>query len=126
VVAVAALIIGWAFFGARALHASWAPAPTVTLILVGGLLALSRSFNVDVRFRSPRDRREERFVHRLRILNGIGAVGAAIAVIWLLIASSGDLVTSFVLPLTVFCISLVLQGISAVRYRPFLIEISNA
>ena len=121
-VAFAGIIIGWTFFGARALHENWAPAASFTVVLVSGLVVLSKSFNVDVRFRAPRDPREEKLVHRLGILNGAGAVGMLISIIWLLIASSDEFIVSFIAPLAIFVISLVLQGVSAVLYRPFLIK----
>ena len=116
------MIIGWTFFGARALHESWAPAAMVTALIVGGLLVLSKSFNVEARFRAPRNPAEEKLVRRLGILNGTGAIGALISVIWLLIGSSDNFIMSFIAPLAVFIGSLVLQGTSAVLYRPFLIE----
>jgi len=122
VIALAAMIIGWTIFGARALHESWAPAAMVTALIVGGLLVLSKSFNVEARFRAPRNAAEERFVHRLSVLNGAGAIGMLISVIWLLTGSSGDFIMSFIAPLTVFVVSLVLQAASAVLYRPFLIR----
>jgi len=122
VVALAAIIIGWSFFGARALHKNWAPAAIVIAVIVGGLLALSKSFNVEARFRAPRNPAEEKLVRRLGILNGTGAIGALISVIWLLIGSSDNFIMSFIAPLAVFIGSLVLQGTSAVLYRPFLIE----
>jgi hypothetical protein len=117
-----AIIIAWTFFGARALHESWAPAPTFTLGIVGALLASSKRFNVDARFRAPANPAEEKLVHRLSVLNGMGAIGMAISVIWLLIASSDDLMISFIAPLALFLIASVMQGASAVLYRPFLIK----
>lgn len=122
VVAFVAIVIGWTFFGARALHENWAPAAIVTGVIVGGLLALSKSFNVEARFRAPRNPEEEQLVHRLSLLNGAGAIGMLISVIWLLVDSSDDFLVSFVAPLAIFVISLVLQGASAALYRPFLIE----
>lgn len=121
-VALAAIIIGWTFFGARALNENWAPAAIVTAAIVGALLALSKSFNVEARFRTPRNAAEQRLVHRLSILNGAGAIGMLVSVIWLLIGSSDDFILSFIAPLVFFLVSLVLQGTSAVLYRPFLIK----
>lgn len=122
VVAFAALAIGWTLFGARALHEEWAPAAGTTAVIVGSLLALSRSFNVEVRFRAPRNPAEVRFVHRLSLLNGAGSIGMLASVIWLLIGSSGDFIVSFIAPFTIFMVSLILQGTSTVLYRPFLIR----
>lgn len=121
-IALAAIVIGWTFFGARALHENWAPAATVTAVIVGGLLALSKSFNVEARFRAPRNQAEEQLVRRLRLLNGAGAIGTVISVIWLLMGSSDDFVIGFLTPLAIFVISLALQGASALLYRPFLIK----
>jgi uncharacterized membrane protein (UPF0136 family) len=122
VVALTGLIIGWTFFGARALHQNWAPSGGVIAVVVGALLVLSKSFNVEARFRAPRNPSEEKLVHRLRILNGAGAVGMLVSVIWLLINSSDQLIVSFIAPLALFIISLVFQGACAVLYRPFLIK----
>jgi hypothetical protein len=129
VVAVVALLLIWTFFGARDLHESWATQEGASLVMfavVAGLLALSRSFNVNVYFRAPANDREKQFVHRLSILKGMGALGIVISMIWLWASPSNDFAVTFVVPLGIFIISFGLEGASAALYRPFIQRDSEA
>jgi hypothetical protein len=119
--ALLCLAVIWVSFGARALRESWAPSPVVTLAVAAGLFALSKNFNVNVHFRAASDGRERRFIHRLSVLKGVGAVGTLISIVWLWAGQSSDIMLSFVVPLFIFLISFGLQAASAVLYRPFVI-----
>lgn len=122
VVALAGLIVIWTSFGARALQKTWAPPPTVTLAVAAGLIALSRNFNVSVRFRAPRDSREGALVRRLRLLKRAGAIGMVVSLVCLLAIPANNFVVGFLVPLCIFVASAALQGTSALLYRPFVVR----
>jgi hypothetical protein len=90
------------------------------LIVIMGTYTLSRRYNVEVWAREPENERERVLVRRLVILKRTGVFAALSSVVWIFVAPPQGIL-EVVAPFLLFIGAALLQLVSTILYRPFLI-----
>lgn len=123
IIALVGLVLIWGNVAFYELNPEYANqvSPELLAAISLGLLALSKNFNIEVKFLDPRTETEKRFVQQLGLFKRYGMIGGAVSMLWAYLELSHGFVIAFILPFAIFAISFASLIYSTVRYRPFVV-----